>query len=159
MAGKVRVLTSIAGTLLRLRLAFKALTSPVAFGASALVETRDGRIALIRQRFVPGFHLPGGGVDYGEAPAKAAWREAMEEVGLTAGDAPVFFGLYTRKMGLATNVIALYHIANAELSYKPGFEVVEMVLADPRDPPAQTGDATKKRLAEFLRQAPVSEYW
>ena len=147
------------GTALRIRLAFKALMTPTVFGVSALVETPDHRLALIRHRFGHGFHLPGGGVNWGEEPSKAAWREAAEEAGLISGDAPKLFGLYTRKVGIVTNVIAVFHITNAGLVFKPNMEIVEMLTVDPASPPPGTTIATKKRLAEFIRQAPVSEIW
>jgi 8-oxo-dGTP diphosphatase len=54
---------------------------PAAF---AVVE-RDGRIACVRiawRRGGPKFDLPGGGLDPGESPARAAVRECGEEAGL-----------------------------------------------------------------------------
>lgn len=151
--------TLLRGTALGFLLAFKALKTPVAFGVAALVETKDGRILLVRHRFKPGWHLPGGGVGPGEAPVKAAWREAEEEVGLTAGDLPVLFGLYTRRVGIATNVVALYRIANAEFSFKRSLEVVEMMPVDPAALPQGTTAATKRRLLEYFNQAPKADFW
>src|SRR5690349_6285080 len=89
-------------------LAYKALRTPVAFGVSAMVPDAQGRLLLVRQRYTPGWHFPGGGVDRGEPPAKAIVRELREEVGLQSSAAPEFYGLYTRTVGMTTNVVALY---------------------------------------------------
>lgn len=52
----------------------------------------DGGLVLIERANEPrGWALPGGFVDYGEAPADAARREAMEETGLDVELTELFF--------------------------------------------------------------------
>jgi 8-oxo-dGTP pyrophosphatase MutT (NUDIX family) len=140
-------------------LAFKALAAPVAFGACAIAEDRDGRVLLVRHSYQPGWHLPGGGVAAGEAPADAILRELREEVGLIHSDAPLLLGIFTRKVGWATNVIALYHVRGAEIAFKPNFEIREVVRADPKAPPDGTTRGARRRLAEFTGGAIQSPYW
>ena len=89
---------------LGLVLALKALRSPVAFGATGVVEDAENRVLLVRHSYMEGWHLPGGGVDAGEPPDAAVIRELQEEVGLIRSAPPEFLGLYTRKVGVATNV-------------------------------------------------------
>src|SRR3954469_10556460 len=103
-------------------LAYKALRTPVAFGVSAIVEDENARVLLVRQRYSPGWHLPGGGVERGEPPATAIVRELQEEVGLQASSQPVLHGLYTRTVGLATNVVALYRVPGAQIAFRPNAE-------------------------------------
>ena len=46
-----------------------------------------GRVLALERREQPGsWQLPQGGLDGGEEPAAAAWRELAEETGLTADD-------------------------------------------------------------------------
>lgn len=137
----------------------KALLSPVAFGVSAISLDESGRVLLVRHHYMPGWHLPGGGVARGEPPAEAVIRELREEVGLRANDAPEFAGLYTRKLGLATNVIALYRLRNVQFDFKPNAEIAEIVLADPSTPPSGTAAGTLRRLAEFVNGTLPSPYW
>src|ERR1041385_6558494 len=130
-------------------LAYKALRTPVAFGVSAILTAADGRVLLVRQRYSPGWHLPGGGVERGEPPAKAILRELEEEVGLQASRAPLLHGLYTRTVGLATNVVALYRVPDAQIAFRPNAEIVEILWANPDTPPGDATPATLRRFAEL----------
>ncbi len=143
---------------LALVLAVKAVKTPVAFGATAIVEDAENRVLLVRHSYMAGWHLPGGGVDAGEPPAQAVIRELQEEVGLIRSAAPEFFGLYTRKVGWATNVVALYRVRESVLDFKPNLEIREILFADPAAPPEGTTAGTRRRLAEVLG-AQRTDYW
>ncbi|HEX3810689.1 MAG TPA: NUDIX domain-containing protein [Rhizomicrobium sp.] len=136
----------------------RAAASPVAFGASAMVENGSGQVLLVRHSYIHGWALPGGGVARREPPAQAVMRELQEEVGLRSDTAPELFGLYTRKLGWTTNVIALYRVSEATIDFKPNFEIREVLFCDPGAPPPGTTDGTRRRLAE-LTGAPRSHYW
>lgn len=146
---------------LGLRLFLRAMISPVAFGAHALVEDAHGRVLLVRHTYTyrQGWLLPGGGAGRGEAASDAVIRELREEVGLTAYRSCELFGLYTRKSVLATNVIALFRVRDAILSFKPNLEVREIVFADPAAPPPGTAPGVLRRLAELRGEAPQNPYW
>jgi len=51
-------------------------------GVKALVVTSAGRIVLVRHSYMPGWHLPGGGLKRGETPEQGMLRELGEEIGL-----------------------------------------------------------------------------
>jgi ADP-ribose pyrophosphatase YjhB (NUDIX family) len=136
----------------------KALTTPVAFGVAGAVFDDKGRVLLVRQSYTPGWRLPGGGVERGEAPARAVMRELSEEVGLTGGDAQLF-GLYSRKAGWATNVVALYTVRGAVTAFRPNFEIREALFAPLDAPPEGTTSGTLRRLAELNGTAPRAEIW
>ena len=144
---------------LMLGLGTKALMSPVAFGVSAIVENGEGRVVLVRQSYMLGLHLPGGGVSAGEPPADAILRELKEEIGLQSSSPPEFVGLYTRQFGFVTNVVALYRVRDARFRFKPNLEIREIALIDPKAPPADVRPGTRRRLAEHIGAAPISPYW
>ncbi len=135
----------------------KALWSPTAFGVCGAVFDADGKVLLVRHSYMPGWQLPGGGVDRGEPPQAAIVRELDEEVGLTGGVVE-FFGLYSRKAGWATNVVALYRITGGAIAFRPSLEIREIRFVDPACPPPDTTQATLARLRE-LSGAPLSPYW
>ena len=140
-------------------LAYKALASPVAFGVSGILDDEQGHILLVRHRYSPGWHFPGGGVNRGEPPAEAVVRELREEVGLQTSGAPVLHGLYTRTAGIATNVVALYRVSEARIAFQPNAEIAEIAWADPAHPPADCSTGTLRRLAELRGEAALSPYW
>jgi 8-oxo-dGTP pyrophosphatase MutT (NUDIX family) len=140
-------------------MAVRAFASPVAFGASALLIDRQGRVGLARHSYLSGLAFPGGGIGRGEPPAVAMMRELQEELGAVRSDPPVLVGLYTRPAGWATNVIALYRLLNCEVDFRPSLEVRELIFVDPSDPPAEATHATRRRLAEHCGTAAVSPYW
>jgi 8-oxo-dGTP pyrophosphatase MutT (NUDIX family) len=138
---------------------FKALVSPVAFGVSAIVDDAEGHVLLVRHSYQTGWHLPGGGVGAAEPPAEAVLRELREEVGLLQSDPPALIGLFTRRLGLATNLIALYRVPGAAIAFKPNVEIREIFHADPAAPPVGTTPGTRRRLAEFIGEAAPSPHW
>ncbi len=137
----------------------KALISPVALGAHALVIDEKGRVGLVRHSYKSGWSLPGGGVTRGEPPVAAVLRELREELGTVESDPPELFGLYCRRSGWATTVIALYRLANARVSFRPNFEVRELAFADPAAPPEGTTPGTRRRLAELAAGTPPNPFW
>lgn len=148
----------ISALVFRLFMTARALWSPSVFGVAGAVFDDQGRVLLVRQRYMTGWRLPGGGVDRGEAPQAALLRELGEEIGLTGG-ATHFFGLYNRRAGWASNVVALYRVTGGSVNFRPNFEVVEICFADPAHPPQGCSEATARRLAELSGAAPPGTAW
>lgn len=142
----------------RLFILGKALAHPVAFGAAGAVFDANGQVLLVRNRYMPGWRLPGGGVERRETPDMAVLRELSEEVGLSGGTAS-FFGLYTAPAGAATNLVALYRVAGATIAFRPSLEISAAQFVDPANPPPGCAPATLRRLAELTGQAPLSPWW
>jgi len=143
---------------LALKIAAQAFLSPVAFAACALV-VRDGKVLLVRHSYVPGWLLPGGGVARGEPAEHAILREMREEIGLVRSRAPELFGLYSRKAGWTTNVIALYRLDDPEFIFTPNLEIREIVFADPLSPPDGTPASVRRRLEEFAGLQARALHW
>ena len=58
------------------------LTRGMTLGVRVLVQNSKGDILLVKHTYVPGWHLPGGGIDHGEDAQQAAARELYEECGI-----------------------------------------------------------------------------
>jgi len=144
---------------LALGLTGRAYITPVAFGAHAIVLDAEGRVLLVRHSYVRGWHFPGGGVRGGEPADAAVLRELTEEVGLASYSSCEFYGLFTRKVGPATNVIALYRLKDVTIAFEPNLEIRKVMWADSANPPEDTSPGTRRRLAELTGKTPVSPYW
>lgn len=140
------------------KIAVQSLLSPVAFAVCGLI-VRDGKVLLARHSYVPGWLLPGGGVGRGEPAEHAILREMREEIGLVRASPPVLFGLYSRKTGWATNVIALFRLDDAEFTFMPNLEIREIVFTDPANPPDGTPASVRNRLAEFAGLQLRAPFW
>lgn len=149
---------SLSQLALMAKVTVQAMLAPVAFAACALV-VRDNKILLVRHSYVRGWLLPGGGIGRAEPPAEAILRELKEEIGLVRSSPPEFVGLYPRRTGWVTNVIALYRIDDAEFNFRPNFEIREVQFADPVAPPDGTPPSVRRRLLEFARLQPQSARW
>jgi 8-oxo-dGTP pyrophosphatase MutT (NUDIX family) len=139
------------------QLVLRSLWSPVCLGALGALFDGQGRVLLVRHRYRPGWHLPGGGVGRGEPTDAAALRELAEEVGLQDGRAE-FFALYTRRVGPVSHLVALYRVTG-RIAFRPSLEIAEIVFADPAAPPPGASPATLRRLRELSGHAAISPYW
>ena len=59
------------------------MTRGMTLGVRVLVKNNKDEVLLVRHTYVPGWHLPGGGVDRGEDVETAAGREVFEETGIS----------------------------------------------------------------------------
>ncbi len=153
------LLASLRRVSLALSLAARAYRTRSASAPLRILEQDDGTVVLVRHRYMPGLCFPGGGVAAGEAPSDAILRELREELGMKRAGPLELFGLYTRRVGWTTNLVALYRLRSAEIDFRPNLEISEIMCADPHVPPADVSAATRRRLAEFVGAAPVSPYW
>ncbi|RUX90899.1 NUDIX domain-containing protein, partial [Mesorhizobium sp. M7D.F.Ca.US.004.01.2.1] len=79
--------TGWAGLRARLFHLYFVLRRPMTLGVRGLIhDTASNSVFLIRHTYVPGWQLPGGGVEVGETLAEALARELAEEgnIALTA---------------------------------------------------------------------------
>lgn len=136
-------------------------TRPMTLGARILVTDDEDRILLLEHTYVPGWYLPGGGVDRGETTFAAANRELVEETGIAA-DGLSLFGFYYNVSGSRRDHVALF-VARGWTRKRdiriPNREIRQIGFFPRNSLPKGTTLSTKRRLAEVFDQAPVSEFW
>ncbi len=136
------------------------LSRGMTVGVRAVV-TRDGTVLLVRHSYVPGWHLPGGGVERGETVLEALTHELIEEANVFLEGEPRLFGVYSSEPHLRGDHVLLY-VADAwrqDGPYKPGMEILEAAFFPLEDLPDGTTPGTRRRLAEVFGEAAQDDHW
>ncbi|MFT0859419.1 NUDIX domain-containing protein [Ancylobacter sp. G4_0304] len=130
-------------------------------GVRALVIDGKGDVLLLRHSYVPGWHLPGGGVERGEAAQEALARELAEEAAVEILAPPRLHGLLLnlnlgRRDHVAVYVIERFRAGKPEV---PNREILEIGFFAPTALPDDTTPATRRRIAEVVTGRPAALYW
>lgn len=96
---------------------------PVTLGVRVML-IEDGRVLLVRQTYVSGWFMPGGGVKRGETLEQAARREVREEVGAEMGVLELA-GAYTHFGEYKSDHNILFRCADFRLHGRPDREIAE----------------------------------
>jgi 8-oxo-dGTP pyrophosphatase MutT (NUDIX family) len=129
-------------------------------GVRGMVIDRDGRIFLIKHSYMPGWYLPGGGVEVGETVLEALTRELMEEGNIEIG-ACEFFALYFNPRDSARDHVALYVIRDFVQTSppKPNSEIIAHGFFARDALPSDITPATRLRIAEVMDGVARPERW
>jgi len=140
------------------RLLQRLLRAP-SIGVKALVINQNQQVLLVEHHYVQGWHLPGGGIKYGESPQAAVMRELKEETGIVAKNT-VLFAIYTHQILGAKDYPILYLIREFEIHpTKVSLEIKNVQWFDLDRLPAGVTAATQRRLEEFAQKSATSEAW
>ena len=138
------------------------LRRPMTFGVRGVVhDEARGAVFLIRHTYVPGWQLPGGGVETGETALEALERELAEEGNIELTGAPRLVSMHFNRRASRRDHVALYLVtAYAQRAPKlPDREIAEAGFFPLDALPADTTPATLRRLDELFSGAPASPYW
>jgi 8-oxo-dGTP pyrophosphatase MutT (NUDIX family) len=137
------------------------LSRGLTLGVRGLVFDARGRVFLVEHSYIPGWHLPGGGVEPGETLATALTRELREEGNIELIGPPELFGVYWNRHIAYRDHVALYVVRSFRQSAPPqpnreiiahGFFAVDAL-------PENTSRATRARIAEVLGGHAAAEIW
>ncbi|HEY1735134.1 MAG TPA: NUDIX domain-containing protein [Methylovirgula sp.] len=148
----------------RLAAQTRLLAKPLRLGVRGLViDRRPGgdQVLLVRHTYVAGWYLPGGGVDPGESALGALARELVEETGVELRGAPKLHGVFFNPIESRRDHVVFYVIEefHCRPAHPPDLEIAEARFFPIDALPAETTRATRARIDEVLRGAPVSELW
>lgn len=137
------------------------MTRSMTLGVRAAAFDEQGRIFLVRHSYVPGWHMPGGGVERRETAHAAIEKELREEGNLVFGDPPELFAVYFNKKTSRRDHVLFYRCRNVRQTApkKADREIVEAGFFDLDALPEGTTRATLRRLAELRGAAEISPMW
>jgi ADP-ribose pyrophosphatase YjhB (NUDIX family) len=153
---------SLTGRLLSLALPLVKLRSRlrgVTLGVRAQVMDADGRLLLIRHSYLPHWHFPGGGVEFGETAVEAIRRELGEEAGVAPTRDPRLLGLFRNPEWTAGDHVAFFEAGPWEPCPRHwGVEIEAAEFFSPGSLPDDAHSSVRRRLAEQAG-APVTALW
>ncbi|MGE3989884.1 NUDIX domain-containing protein [Pseudorhodoplanes sp.] len=130
-------------------------------GVRGMALDSERRIFLIKHSYVPGWHLPGGGVEVGETMSEALRREMMEEGNIEILQPPRLFAIYHNRRISDRDHVALFlidHFAQ-EVPPQPNAEIIAHGFFDRGALPDGTTPATRARIAEVLDGGAAGDLW
>lgn len=130
-------------------------------GVRGLVLRSGQDVLLVKHSYVSGWHLPGGGVEVGETVQAALARELREEGNIALLEPAQLFGVYFNTSASRRDHVALFVVRHfrEDPGSVAGREIVAHRFFPTADLPAETTPGTRRRIAEVLLGAPVSEHW
>lgn len=130
-------------------------------GVRVMAEDADGRLLLVRHSYLPGWHLPGGGVDFGETAADAARRELKEEANVEAEEPLAMAGVFFNPRVGGRDHVVLFRAGRIAIGPRPArnLEILAAEFFAPDALPQDISPATLRRIAEQEGRAPVSDMW
>ena len=138
-----------------------AMARGMTMGVRAACFDEAGRVFLVRHSYVPGWHLPGGGIERGETALEALAKEMREEGNLVTGASPVLVHVYFNRQTSKRDHVLLYRCDSVvqTMPRLKDYEIVEAGFFALDALPAETTAATRRRLEELAGRAAFADFW
>lgn len=137
-----------------------ALSRGMTLGVRAACFDAAGRVFLVRHSYVPGWYLPGGGVERHETALMALAKELREEGNLEMTSRPDLFHAYYNSGASRRDHVLLYRVDVRQTAPRPpDREIVECGFFEPSALPDGTTAATRRRLSELRGEVPPADIW
>jgi 8-oxo-dGTP pyrophosphatase MutT (NUDIX family) len=128
---------------------------PLTLGVRVML-IRDGQVLLIRQTYMDGWFMPGGGIGKRETPEQAARREVHEEVDAEIG-AMQLLGAYSNFKELKSDHTFVFVSENFRLGGGHDREVAEMRFFPLDALPAGLKSGHRQKLEEYARNPTAAD--
>lgn len=138
------------------------LRRPMTLGARGVVYDRTrNAVLLIRHTYVPGWQIPGGGVEPGETILEALTRELREEGNIELSAPPKLISMHFNRHASRRDHVAVYLVTDFRQTAPlvPNREIAEAVFFEIGNLPEDTTEGTRQRIEEALAGVPASPFW
>lgn len=138
------------------------LRRPMTLGVRGLIYDKDrNAVFLIRHTYVPGWQLPGGGVETGETLEIALRRELSEEGNIELPSAPSLRSMHFNRQASRRDHVGFFLITDFRQPEpkKPDHEIAEAGFFPLDALPEMTTPATIRRIGEAIHGEASSPYW
>ena len=134
------------------------ITRAMTLGVRAIVLDGENRVFLVRHTYLPGWYLPGGGVERGEDALTAISRELEEEGNIIMKGEAELLGFYAHT-GRDHVVVFVVRSFTQTAPKAPDHEIAEAGFFPLDALPEGATRATHARLAELRGGAKKSRRW
>ena len=129
-------------------------------GVRAACFDDQGRLFLVRHSYIPGWHMPGGGVERRETVRDALAKELREEGNLELTAPPRLVHVYFNRRTSKRDHVVFYRCEVRQTAPRlKDREIVEASFFALDALPAGTTSATYRRLRELAGEAEFDDLW
>ncbi|KQV64648.1 NUDIX domain-containing protein [Rhizobium sp. Root1220] len=145
---------------MRIAHTYFAIARGMTMGVRAACFDSAGRIFLVRHSYVPGWHMPGGGLERHETAEEALIKELREEGNLQIVGRPQLFHVYLNTSASRRDHVLFYRAKVTQTAPRaPDREIIECGFFALDDLPQGTTSATRRRLAELAGEHAPAHIW
>jgi len=140
---------------------FWRMTRGATLGAQAVVINEQDQVLLVRHGYRPGWHFPGGGVEWNESLGEAMARELYEETNVSLTGSAQLHGIFTNFDHFKGDHIGVFIVRDWVQKQKPepNAEIREIGFFALDDLPDGTVAGVSNRIEEIFKQATISPTW
>jgi len=136
------------------------LTRGMTLGVRAACFDTEGRVFLVRHTYVPGWYMPGGGMERNETALETLKKELREEGNLEVRGEPELFHVYYNRNASKRDHVLFYRVTVEQTAPRaPDMEIAESGFFTLDALPKDTTSATRRRLRELSGEVDRSDYW
>jgi ADP-ribose pyrophosphatase YjhB (NUDIX family) len=129
-------------------------------GVRAACFDDQGRIFLVRHSYIPGWHMPGGGVERHETVRQALAKELREEGNLELTAPPQLLHVFFNRRTSKRDHVAFFRCEVRQTAPRGrDREIVEAGFFALDALPSGTTSATHRRLKEIAGEAEFDDLW
>lgn len=130
-------------------------------GVRGVVADPNRGVFLVRHTYVPGWHLPGGGVEAGESAVDALARELLEEGCIAMAGAPVLHGVFLNAALYGRDHVLVYRVPEYRIveAKRRDREIAEAGFFRLDALPDEVTPGTRARLDEIASGAAPAPLW